>query len=1493
MALRDSTGQFRDFDDVIMELSSKWDGLDRNTQRYIATIAAGSRQQSRFIALVEDYDRNVELTQIAQDSLGASLAQFGTHLTGIGAATNRVTSAWEGLYSSWTQGSAVIPGVINLFADFINILGSAGLGFTAISGAALVLALNIAKYTGGLALAQGILGTLIPKQTQEAVLATGLAVAYKKANDEQKENIAIKAASTAGTTKEIAAKVLETGVVTTNGQAFWANTKAIVANTVAKAKNAIATLGLIAPQLALVAAVGGLVVGIGYAITAQKMHIKKLKEERDASLQAAAGYAQQVRSLESLKSQYREAYLAGEDLTNLQEQLVSQYPELASQISLTADSYDVINEKIDEYIKKQKILQGQEAENAILTDLEIQRSELPNLSEFYKQKTETKTVVHGEVAFEVVEYVDSWTIAGVEYHNAEEAQRALENHYLQVDQIQLELTAEAAIDINPEFQNEELEDAFTALLMREQEKALKNKDNTIEYKDESGEKKRRLTDEAKEQAIEEASSLANELNNELNKFANELDNKLTGDEQKQAIAEYSDYLTELVQKFYSLDGAIDNVDLEKLRAIFSPEQLTEYEQAVEQKEQEIIDKANIVDPETGLSPQQALQNVTGHEGIATLMYDEGTEAGQAYINAFNAAIGDPEQQEKVAQTTSNLMSGVLDEIKSIEGFEDIGFSDVFESLSDDETALDFFQQLSKGLEESGKNWEDYEKTVTTVASNIEDVSLIQEEINKAFSDGIESQKQIQEAYDSSSVSADEAYQITKEFGGSLKDAEIWATNADGSFRMTAAGLDYYNKIISTNTAEQVANNEMLALKSIYANSAATADAQQAIAAEYSAYALAKEAFASAQAQYQSELLAGDLSVETEKAYNAAAAHLNNARAKMAEKAADLAANTEDFAPGDIDFFNNISDLFTNLPSITPNYSGGSGGGGSSGGGGGGGSGESEAEKAAEAAKEAAEAAQEAAEAFQESIEVELEAIEKVLDKRKEALEKEIELMEEQRDEEEKSQRIQLNGFIKYLEKREELYEEHLDTLEKLADEAEKKAEEDNERLELQNEVVQDFYQNQIDAVQAKIDAINEEAEAEDRLQKLQEARDAYEQAKNTKNRLVLVQGAGWVFKRDQQAIKDTQAALETAEREKQIADLEKEIEILEEEAKKWADQAENIGKATSELEKYNEAYAQFAKLSDEERKQAYNDYVAALVQNNILNQAAIDAADRYDKESDENVEGSTAWNIEQIAGHIETVEELLDKISMDYDELLEEQLTNEQFEKFLSQLGTTGLDGVSGVIGDLTTSVEDFTNEYIVSYGELIAEKEKEIEAIEKAQDAWDELSDKVGKTTEELAREQELYNQYINMSTEALSENSEAFKRLSGEIDTLAGMLQEAQRLEDEAEAMKKSAKEGYSTGGVNTYTGLAKVHGTESRPEVILNNSQAGMLFRFIDGLAKVPTLNKRSNIPQDIIASTTTTEDNSTSYNNCNFAITSNENSLAGLLQDVKNLSPLKRF
>ena len=36
ITLQDVNGQFRDFDDVILELSKKWDTLDANAQRYVS-----------------------------------------------------------------------------------------------------------------------------------------------------------------------------------------------------------------------------------------------------------------------------------------------------------------------------------------------------------------------------------------------------------------------------------------------------------------------------------------------------------------------------------------------------------------------------------------------------------------------------------------------------------------------------------------------------------------------------------------------------------------------------------------------------------------------------------------------------------------------------------------------------------------------------------------------------------------------------------------------------------------------------------------------------------------------------------------------------------------------------------------------------------------------------------------------------------------------------------------------------------------------------------------------------------------------------------------------------------------------------------------------------------------------------------------------------------------------------------------------------------------
>ena len=95
VSLKDTNGQFRDLDQVFLELSKKWSTLDRNTQRYVATIAAGSRQQSRFIAMMDNYDRTVELIEMAANAEGKADEQFNKYADTMEYKLNQLGTTWE------------------------------------------------------------------------------------------------------------------------------------------------------------------------------------------------------------------------------------------------------------------------------------------------------------------------------------------------------------------------------------------------------------------------------------------------------------------------------------------------------------------------------------------------------------------------------------------------------------------------------------------------------------------------------------------------------------------------------------------------------------------------------------------------------------------------------------------------------------------------------------------------------------------------------------------------------------------------------------------------------------------------------------------------------------------------------------------------------------------------------------------------------------------------------------------------------------------------------------------------------------------------------------------------------------------------------------------------------------------------------------------------------------------------------------------------------
>lgn len=123
VALRDSQGTFRNMGDVITELGLKFDGLDRNTQSYIATALAGTRQQSRLLAVLQDFGRTQELVDVSTNSAGATMRQHAAFARSMEAAMNNLTTSFQMLITKISDSQTIID-FVNMLARSIDVVGS-------------------------------------------------------------------------------------------------------------------------------------------------------------------------------------------------------------------------------------------------------------------------------------------------------------------------------------------------------------------------------------------------------------------------------------------------------------------------------------------------------------------------------------------------------------------------------------------------------------------------------------------------------------------------------------------------------------------------------------------------------------------------------------------------------------------------------------------------------------------------------------------------------------------------------------------------------------------------------------------------------------------------------------------------------------------------------------------------------------------------------------------------------------------------------------------------------------------------------------------------------------------------------------------------------------------------------------------------------------------------------------------------------------------------
>lgn len=1278
VALRDANGQFRDFDDVILELSSKWDGLDRNTQRYIATIAAGSRQQSRFIALVSDYEGLLRNVNYAYDSLGSADAQMAVFQEGLAASTNRLKAAWEGLYTSWSESATVISKVIDGMAHFISTLADLGAGTSAVIAGLGLLTITIATNAAAMQI-----------KNKASVGAT-------VANIKNASSAAIAAAST-----EYERKVIEKATKSMLQYAEAAATSTAQNLALAAAQAAVVAQYVIA--LAVLAAVTYAIIKV---INYEKEYIKLKQREAQELTQAAAQTKDEASSLGVLITELQDAKKTGEDIASIRQKILDQFGDEINAIDLEGKTVDELIQLLDDLrIAKEKAAAQQYIEAAQT------REEAAFLD---KYKDVITTAQGNKIGMDESGhwiYETAFVYDGQRYTSVSELMSAVLG----------DMNGNALSEGEKSFIAKTILDSGD--IKRETDLSQSIIENFLSGLDRDTLKNLYVDGELDTELAEELSK----ANDAVNNFYNQLKT----DQERAGFAGL-------------LSGSLDGLSFEMANQLIA--ELQSVSPTIAGALQEIVTQyASDLRDAFSLAIQNGDLAAYEQDSIESHLLPG---AQRAFIDTFNSLAGDPEAQEAYKQAVFKIFSQGLSPEEMTPGF--------IESLASLETAMEQYTSLLNGWGQG-------------VGDNAEKAEALRESIgdlNAAYLEGMDV--------------INDYYSIMDSFSAAMKGG-LSDTDYDAKIRDMAAAMEELGIATEEEALKQLyaatirdANGKLIlqqndwireATDLMYTEGEAAVESKKAEILAYAASidALgdrliaigkemqAQEASGHANSAATNALLANaakeinafqDLQTASTNAYHATEGGKGNIMGEQARYVQKLADEIKAGGLTGADIIARgkaLKQQAANLRSMAAALSitrknldkaGKSAGSAAKG--------TDKLKDALKDLKEQLDEAKKSAEAYMDAVidklEGERDAIEAAIEAEQDKLEKERDLL-----------KIQLEAWRDYIQERN--------------DQAQ------NE-LQLQADAADMYFNQEIAAIQAKIDALDDEAEAEDRILKLQKARDEYNRAQNSRTRLVLTKGAGWLFKTDQNEITNAQKTLRDVQREIQKAEYQDQINQLQDQAAAWQEIADKIGESAAEAEKLAAALEQFRGAV--ESGDAYGDV-------NAFSQA-VDNQQHLNDETTRLLEEAERW---------------IEQAGWEYQDYLDDQARQGFLQEFQD-----GVVGEAQLQENVTQYLENLlTNQAFVEAQQAILDK------IQTVIDFYNEQKALLGLTDAELKAAEEMRDA-IEKSYDPTAENLGLGEDSKYFNANLLGLIEQIKKLAEqqaalEAQQKAASAASGGSGGG------------------------------------------------------------------------------------------------
>lgn len=134
--LRNSTNEFRNFDDVLDDTAKKWKNLSSVQRAAVSKAFAGQRQANRFQLLMENYDTALAYEKIANESSGTAMQKFNdAYLNSIEAKQKSLQASFEGLSVNLISRDS-INGILDATQALVEFLDKTNLLKGALAGLA-------------------------------------------------------------------------------------------------------------------------------------------------------------------------------------------------------------------------------------------------------------------------------------------------------------------------------------------------------------------------------------------------------------------------------------------------------------------------------------------------------------------------------------------------------------------------------------------------------------------------------------------------------------------------------------------------------------------------------------------------------------------------------------------------------------------------------------------------------------------------------------------------------------------------------------------------------------------------------------------------------------------------------------------------------------------------------------------------------------------------------------------------------------------------------------------------------------------------------------------------------------------------------------------------------------------------------------------------------------------------------------------------------------